>query len=100
MSVRADWLQSAVSHYNRNLAMLDSNKNGKVEVTWFSVSTTYETLSVIQSNELCNTSGLTAPGARVEVDGSAGTRGLQVLDQKTSSIYGWNVVLIDVVVIR
>ena len=41
--------------------LLGSNRNGRLEVTRFSVPTTSGTVSVIQSNALCNTSVLTAP---------------------------------------
>ena len=56
--------------------LLGSSRNGRLEVTQFSVPTTSGTASVIWRNALCNTSGLTAPGSlntcpnvrRTEVD--------------------------------
>ena len=56
------------------LMLLESSKNGRLEVTQFSVSTTSGTVSVIQRDVKCNTSRLTAPGSifslaeRTEVD--------------------------------
>ena len=53
---------SVTSDYDCILAMLPgSKKNGRLEVTPFSVSTTSGTVSVIRRNALCNTPGLTAP---------------------------------------
>ena len=55
---------SVTSDYDCILVMLiGSSRNGRLEVTPFSVSTTSRTVSVIRRDALCNTSGLTAPGS-------------------------------------
>ena len=43
--------------------ILGPSRNGRLEVTQFSVSTTSGTVSVMQGDVLCNSSGLTAPGS-------------------------------------
>ena len=55
---------SVTSDYDSILAMLlGSSRNGRLEVTPFSVPTTFGTVSVTQKDALCNTSRLTAPGS-------------------------------------
>ena len=43
--------------------LLGFSKNGRLEVTQFSVPATSETASVIGRDALCNTTRLTAPGS-------------------------------------
>ena len=55
---------SVSNDYDCILAMLlGSSKNGRLEVTRFSVLTTFGTVSVIRRDAKRNTSGLTAPGS-------------------------------------
>ena len=55
---------SVTSDYDCISAMLlGSNKNGRLEVTQFSVPATSITVSVICRNAKCNTPGLTVPGS-------------------------------------
>ena len=55
---------SVTSDYNCILTMLiGSSRNGRLEVTQFSVFTSFGTASVILRDALCNPSGLTAPGS-------------------------------------
>ena len=56
------------SDYDCILAMLlRSSRNGRLEVTRFSVSTTSRTVSVIKRDALCNASWLTAPGIHTDI---------------------------------
>ena len=43
--------------------LLGFSKNGRLEVTQFSVPATSETVSLIRRDALCNTTRLTAPGS-------------------------------------
>ena len=57
---------SVTNDYDCILAMLlGSSRNGRSEVTQFSVPTTSETVSVIRRDAKRNTFGLTAPGSHV-----------------------------------
>ena len=58
-----NWL-SVTNDYNCIIAMLlESSRNGRLEVTQFSVPTTSETVSVIRKDAKLNTSELTTPGS-------------------------------------
>ena len=61
-------LSCCTSDYDCILAMLlGSTRNGRLEVTRFSVPTTSGTVSVIRRDALCNTSGLSVPGTHTDV---------------------------------
>ena len=56
------WL-SATSNYDCIVMLFGSSRNGRIEVTPFSVPTTSGTVSVIRREAKHNTSGLTASGS-------------------------------------
>ena len=61
-------LSCCTSDYDCILAMLlGSTRNGRLEVTRFSVFTTSRTVSVIKRDALCNASWLTAPGIHTDI---------------------------------